>query len=203
MDIDSLAACFMGQFVIGSKSGGFMSRKSSADSKSSRRAKRGPQKGSNMVQSSSKDIPIREGFSSEGQQVEVESVPVETPSIPELRPCSDGLVVSGIEIAPTVRFIFHNPRPPVREMTVSERELGWSTLDIRTRNGWSGDGAKPFDKLKVFRIPANVAYYYSMEMSSFTGHSWLVTERYDLSTFSILVGLLGCKDYPSIAQRHI
>ena len=142
MDIDSLAACFVGQSVVGSKSGGVVSKRH-ADAGSSRRVKRAARKGSNVVCSSSEDMTAREGYFSEGQHVE------------------------GIEIAPIVRSIIHGPLPPILRLTEPEGELGWSTLDIRTHNGWTGDGPKPFDTLKAFWIPADLAYYKNMEEAEF------------------------------------
>ena len=178
MDIDSLAACFVGQSVVGSKSGGVV-RKRHAEAGSSRRMKRAARKGSNVVCSSSEDVTAHERSISEGQHVEVEPLPTGSLSMTEQGPCvrvgvvegsvvgSDGPVVEGIEIAPGVRSIIHGPRPPILRLTEPEGELGWSTLDIRTHNGWTGDGPKPFDTLKAFRIPVDLAYYKNMEEAEF------------------------------------
>lgn len=181
MDIDSLTACFVGQSVHGSKSGGLVSKRRPAEYNSSRRVKRVANKGSNVVQSSSEEVIVREGSVSEEQHVEVESVPVGSSPIPESRPRgrgeavegsgarsgSDGLVADGSEIAPGVRSIIRGPRPPILSMTEPEGEPGWSTLDIRTRDGWTGEGRKPWDTLKAFRIPADVKHYTSMDDTEF------------------------------------
>ena len=178
MDIDSLAACFMVQSVVGSKSGGVVSKRH-VEAGSSRRVKRAARKGSNVVCSSSEDMTAREGYLSEGQHVEVELLPtgslsmIEQGSRVRVRVVegsvvgSDGPVVEGIEIAPGMRSIIHGPHPPILRLTKPDEELGWSTLDIRTHNGWRGDGLKPFDTLKAFQIPTDLAYYKNMEEAEF------------------------------------
>lgn len=64
-----------------------------------------------------------------------------------------------VEICPGVKSIAGGFREPLKQPSDPQGEMGWSTLDMRTYKGWTGDGPRPLDTLRAFNIPSDIQYY--------------------------------------------